>query len=581
MVTATRCACRSRARSASAARSTGPTCWCWTTRARRVAHGAVGELWIAGPQVADGYVGDPELTGSWFATEVRHDGHGPPALPHRGPGPTPPRRLARVPRPRRRAAQDARLPDRTGRRRAGAGVPARDGPGRRGAHRVATARPGWWRTTCRPEPTRRHRPARGPPPRPPALPGARRAGGGARTSPSPPRASSTAGPWPPTPPDATMPPRPQAGRHRRRVAPPEVRSRTGRAAREPRPRWTPTQELVLRLVAEVLAPVGPIDLDDDFLDDLGGTSLAMVRLLSLPRGGAGLPLVGRAPAGRHHPRAGWPPWPRTEAGGLPRRRAAVGQPHRHPPAPVPDPRLPRVGAALPPTRAVAGPRSAPGGHPRPRPGRRHHSPGLDGGAGRVGPWPGSGPSARRAPTSWAATRPAAWWPTRPLGCCGPRATRSAPSCSSTPPPDCRCPTTTGARSCSTGRSVRSASTSDARRRPACIVASRLSLRRAATAPDRLDVAVERAGRLQPGRAQPRHRPLRRRRGRAAHPPGGAHVLRRPHPRLGPPRARRAALTMAVPGGHNTLFDPPHLATVARQPSPASSHDLSDASGHGR
>ncbi len=146
-----------------------------------------------------------------------------------------------------------------------------------------------------------------------------------------------------------------------------------------------------------------------------------------PRRGARLPPVGGTAAGRHHPaRVGGAG--RHRAGGLARRRAALGQPHRHAPAAVPDPRLPRVGAALPPAGSVAGTRSTPGRHPRPRPGGRHHVTGDDRGTGPGGPWTGSEPSTPRGPTSWAATRPAGWSPTKPLAGCGPQARRSGPSC---------------------------------------------------------------------------------------------------------------------------------------------------------
>ena len=100
-----------------------------------------GQLWLAGPGLARGYLADPALTADRFRPDPVRRPARRPHVRHRRPGPPPPRRHPGLPRPRRPAGQDPRPAPRA---RRGRGHPA--------------------------HPPRRHRRRRHHPPRPPRPP---------------------------------------------------------------------------------------------------------------------------------------------------------------------------------------------------------------------------------------------------------------------------------------------------------------------------------------------------------------------------------------------------------------------------
>ena len=77
--------------------------------------GVPGELYIGGEGVARGYLNRPALTAEKFVPDPFSGGGGCATLPHGRPRAPPARRRVRVPRARRRAGEDSRLPRRTGR----------------------------------------------------------------------------------------------------------------------------------------------------------------------------------------------------------------------------------------------------------------------------------------------------------------------------------------------------------------------------------------------------------------------------------------------------------------------------------
>jgi amino acid adenylation domain-containing protein len=241
-----------------------------------VAPGVVGELWIAGPQVADGYVGDPELTGSRFATEVRHDG-------------TARRRYRTGDLARRRpdgslefhGRRDQQLKVRGFRIEPGDVERALEAqPGVAQAAVTAARRDAQARLVAYfvpgPEPTDATRLREG-----------LRAVLPAYLVPT----ECTAVPSLPLTTTGKLDRRALATRaehgeppaHLEREEPTTTETGPGPGpARRPDPtQMDADQVTVARLAAQVLGRHGPIFADDDFFDDLGGTSLAMVHLLSL------------------------------------------------------------------------------------------------------------------------------------------------------------------------------------------------------------------------------------------------------------------------------------------------------------
>ena len=102
---------------------------------RRVGPGERGEICLHGPQLAEGYLGDPDETAARFVPWRARAGGTGADLPDRRPRAVRAGRAPLLLRPGGPAAEGARLPDRAGGGRGGAGVPSRGRSGRGDQHR--------------------------------------------------------------------------------------------------------------------------------------------------------------------------------------------------------------------------------------------------------------------------------------------------------------------------------------------------------------------------------------------------------------------------------------------------------------